>query len=609
MNKRPHIIAVFKRTKSVEGIRRRDAETQRQRREEAMRNPRGFVFCLFPVCSAEIRLKSRAFQMAASLLIIFCSFALASAQENKITTEVDKIFAQYDRPDSPGCALSVIKDGNIIYKRGYGVADLDHDIPIVPGSVFHVASVSKQFTAFSILLLAQQGKLSLDDQVRKHIPEVPDFGHPITIRHLLHHTSGLRDQWNLLIMAGWRLSNDVVRDEDVLNLIARQKALNFNPGDQYAYSNTGYTLMAFIVRRVSGLSLREFAEANIFKPLGMTKTFFRDDHAVIVKNQAYAYEPAPGNSFKLSVPNYDTVGASSLLTTVEDLARWDQNFYDFKVGGREIIRQMQETGTLNDGEKISYARGLVLGDYKGLRIVEHGGADAGYRSNIMRFPDERFSVACLCNLSFSSPSALARRVADVYLADKLKQETRKNAAATAIQLTEDKLKPKIGAYWNSWTGEAGKVTLREGNLFLSIPGYNKQITPTGENRFAMSDQPGEVVFEARKLVIKIEGRKPVVFEAQQPADTSRLAQYTGSYYSEEIDSTYKVAVENGKLILTRKKFRPSTLDPLFKDAFATGSILGTIRFTRDRQNRVNGFTVFAGRVRHFAFVKQQSRKV
>ncbi len=609
MNNRPDLITVFKRINSRLAIRRRGAEAERQRREEAGCNFRVLVFFLFSLSSTKSRYESRILQMAASLLIILCSFAFASAQENKITAEVDKIFAQYDKPDSPGCALSVIKDGQIIYKRGYGMADLDHDISISSGSVFHVASVSKQFTAFSILLLAQQGKLSLDDPVKKHIPEVPDFGYPITIRHLLHHTSGLRDQWNLLIMAGWRLSQDVVRDEDVLNLIARQKALNFKPGDQYAYSNTGYTLMALIVKRVSGMSLREFADANIFKPLGMTKTFFRDDHTVIVKNQAYAYEPAAGATFKLSVPNYDTVGASSLLTTAEDLARWDQNFYDFKVGGREVIREMQETGTLNDGEKINYARGLVLGDYKGLRIVEHSGADAGYRSHLMRFPDERFSVACLCNLSSSSPSGLARRVADVYLADRLKQEPRKNAAAAAIQLTEDKLKPRAGPYWNSRTGEAGKVTLKEGKLFLAVTGYNNQITPLGENRFSLVDQPGEAVFEASKLVIRIEGRKPITFDAMQPADTARLAEFAGSYYSEEIDSTYKVTVEKGKLILARKKFRASTLDPLFKDAFATGSILGTIRFTRDRQNRINGFTVFAGRVRHFAFVKQQRRRV
>lgn len=342
-----------------------------------------------------------------------------SRQPDNINERVDKLFASFDTPESPGCALAVIKDGTIAYKRGYGAADLDHDIPISPGTVFHVASVSKQFTAFSVLLLAQQGKLSLDDPVRKYIQELRDFGTPITIRHLLHHTSGLRDQWNLLIMSGWRLSEDVVRDDDVLDLVSRMKELNFKPGEQHLYSNTGYTLLAQIVKRVSGQSLREFTDANIFKPLGMTRTFFRDDHAVVVKNQAYAYNSGPGGAFKLSVPNYDTVGASSLLTTVEDLARWEQNFYDHRVGGRALIEQLQVPGTLNSGEKISYAMGLGVGKYKGLKVVEHSGGDAGYRSHLMRFPDQRFSVACLCNLGNSNPSLLARRVADIHLAGQL----------------------------------------------------------------------------------------------------------------------------------------------------------------------------------------------
>src|SRR5262245_26193334 len=281
------------------------------------------------------RLPSRflfVFAVTLSLRSIVHAQSGAPASEG-VAAQVYKIFAQFDKPDSPGCALAVIRDGQIVYKRGYGMADLDHDVPIKPDTVFHVASVSKQFTAMSILLLAKQGKLSLDDKVQKYITELREFNQPITIRHLLHHTSGLRDQWNLLIMSGTRLGEDVVRDEDILDLVSRMKELNFKPGEQHLYCNTGYTLLAYIVKRVSGQSLREFAEANIFKPLGMTRTFFRDDHAVVVKQQAYAYNPGPGGAFKLSVPNYDTVGASSLLTTVEDLARWDQNFYDKKVGG------------------------------------------------------------------------------------------------------------------------------------------------------------------------------------------------------------------------------------------------------------------------------------
>ncbi len=545
-----------------------------------------------------------------SLVVALPTFA-QSQDSNDVAARVDKVFAQFDKPTSPGCALAVIKDGQIVYKRGYGMADLDHDIPIKPDTVFHVASVSKQFTAMAILLLAKQGKLALDDEVRKHIPELRDFVHKLTIRHLLHHTSGLRDQWNLLIMSGWRLSEDVVKDEDILDLVAKMKALNFKPGDQYFYSNTGYTLAAWIVKKVSGQSLREFCEANIFKPLRMTSTFFRDDHAVTVKRQAYGYRPAANDAFRLSVPNYDTVGASSLLTTVEDLARWDQNFYDKRVGGDAVIEQMQIPGILNDGEKINYALGLMVSQYKGLKVVEHSGGDAGYRSHLMRFPEQRFSVACLCNLG-TNPGQFSRRVADIYLANQLTPEPAKPNQVGSSTLADAELKGKVGTYWNSWTEEFGRVTADNGKLQISASGSNLALAPNGSNRFRITEPVGEVEFEvgadgsARRMLLKYEGQKPMVFEAMPPAEATpaQLAQFVGNYYSDEIDSTYKVTLKEDKLVLTRKKADATILQPLFRDAFATISILGTIRFTRDAQNRVNGFTLSAGRIRNFKFVKR-----
>src|SRR5271170_5968799 len=311
---------------------------------------------------------------------------------------VDHIFEQWNKPTSPGCALSVIKDGHIIYKRGYGMADLDHDIPITPETVFHVASISKQFTAAAIILLVQEGKISPDDDVRKYITELPDFGVPITIRQLIHHTSGLRDQWSLLGLAGWRYSLDLITDEDVLDVISRQKELNFMPGAEYVYCNTGFTFLAQIVKRVSGESLREFTVKRIFQPLGMKSTHFRDDHAEIVKHIAYGYVDGEGGAnYRLSVTNFDTVGATSLLTTVEDLAHWDENFYHPKVGGTAFLKQQLEDGKLNSGKLIHYAFGLSLGKYRGLPTVGHGGADAGYRADFLRFPEQHFAVACLCN--------------------------------------------------------------------------------------------------------------------------------------------------------------------------------------------------------------------
>ncbi len=542
-------------------------------------------------------------------LAVVTSWAQASNGVAKLNQQVDQVFAQFDKPTSPGCALAVIKAGQIVYKRGYGVADLDHDISIKPDTVFHVASVSKQFTAMAILLLAKQGKLSLDDEVQKYITELRKFDAPITIRHLLHHTSGLRDQWELLIMSGWRLSDDVVRDDDVLDLVARMKALNFAPGERYLYSNTGYTLAAQIVKRVSRQSLREFTEANIFKPLGMTRTFFRDDHLVVVKQQAYGYQTAPGNTFRLSVPNYDTVGASSLLTTVEDLARWDQNFYDKQVGGADVIAQMETTGKLNSGVAMGYGLGLAIGTYKGLRVIEHSGADAGYRSQLMRFPDQRFSVACLCNLGSTNPSQLARKVADLYLADQLKAEA-PNETGSEFKLSEKELAGHAGPYWTTGSEELGRIELRTGKLFFVFDGNNAELIPLSKERFRLASFNGEVTFAtadngARQLVLASPGRQPLVFVPLTPLvpTVAQLAEYAGSYYSEELDVVYKLAVKDGKLTMARRKYGPLVPQAVAQDVFAVPGT-GSIRFARDAQNRVTGLVLSRSRIKNLRFDKQ-----
>ena len=347
------------------------------------------------------RFRSREVNVMRAAILLFLAIGSTVAQDRAVADkntvlrnlqqQVDKVFTKWDSTVSPGCALSVMKDGQIIYKRGYGMADLDHDVPINPETVFHVASVSKQFTAAAISLLAQEPKLSLDDDVRKYIKELPDFGATITIRHLIHHTSGLRDQWSLLSLAGWRRSHDLITDDDVLDLMSRQKDLNFKPGEKYLYSNTGYTLLAQIVRRVSGLSLREFTTNRIFKLLDMKSTHFRDDYQETVKHMAYGYRDGRGgNGYRLSVTNYDTVGATSLLTTVEDLAQWDENFYRPRVGGSELVEQQLQRGKLNSGKQLDYAFGLEHGKYRGLYTIDHDGGDAGYRADLLRFPEQHF---------------------------------------------------------------------------------------------------------------------------------------------------------------------------------------------------------------------------
>jgi CubicO group peptidase (beta-lactamase class C family) len=317
--------------------------------------------------------------------------------------QVDEIFAAMDTPDSAGCAVSVMRRGAIIYRRGYGMANLEYGVPITPSSIFHVASVSKQFTAMALALLVAEGKVAWDDDIRRYVPEVPDYGKTITLEHLVHHTSGIRDQWSLLSMAGWRWEGDVVKQEDVLIIIARQNALNFDPGTTYLYSNTGFTLLAVVVERVSGKSLREFTQEQIFEPLGMRDTHFHDDHQRIVVNRAYAYAPDSVYGLRISIPDFAIVGASSLFTTVEDLAKWDRDFYTGQVGGPEVIEQLQTRGVLNNGEKIDYAFGLSHGTYRGLHTVGHGGADAGYRSDFLRLPDQEFSVCGAVQLPVQQP--------------------------------------------------------------------------------------------------------------------------------------------------------------------------------------------------------------
>ena len=338
-----------------------------------------------------------------------------------IEQKVDQIFAEWDHTNTPGCSLAVIKDGQIIYSRGYGMANLDYGIPIRPDTVFHIASISKHFAALAVTLLAHEGKLSLDDEIQKYVPEVPDFGEKITLRHLIHHTSGLRDQWELLIAAGWRM-DDVITMEDILELVSKQRELNFKPGEKHVYCNTGYTLLSFTVQRVTGKTMREFCEERLFKPLGMKHTHFHDDHTMIVPNRATSYAPAGPNKFSISVLSYANVGATSLFTTVEDMALWDQEFYEGKVFGKDVIEEMHTRGVLNSGKKIEYAQGLVVSQYRGLKTVEHGGADAGYRTQLLRFPDQHFSVVVFANLGTIAPSTLAYKIADLYLADQMTSE-------------------------------------------------------------------------------------------------------------------------------------------------------------------------------------------
>ncbi len=335
--------------------------------------------------------------------------------------QVDTIFSQYAKPGSPGCSVSVARDGKLLFAKGYGYADLEHNVAITPDTLFYVASVSKQFTGISIGILIQRGVVRLDDDVRKWVPEVPDFGSTVTVSHLVHHTSGVRDFLGLQGLAGYP-EDEPLSEREFLAMMSRQKALNFAPGDEHLYSNSGYALLAIIVKRATASSLKAFASKEVFAPLGMTTSRFRDDHTEPIPNRAIGYAPRNGG-FRQSVPTFDVVGDGGLFSSARELAMWDPTDLPSTVGQRGLAKLLSEPGTLNNGTPVPYAMGLRIDTYRGLPILRHGGSYGGYQTDVTRFPGNRMGVTVLCNQS-NAPAwqwgmgGLAQKVADVFFADR-----------------------------------------------------------------------------------------------------------------------------------------------------------------------------------------------
>ena len=451
--------------------------------------------------------------LAGALVFSGSVAAAGNTADEKKAVAVDEIFVDLTKAGSPGCALGVYRDGKMVYSKGYGLANLEENVSITPQSVFDIGSTSKQFTAASILLLEKQGKLSVNDDVRKYIPELPDYGQKVTILHLLNHTSGLRDYLTLMDLAGIN-TDGVTTDEDALQMIFRQKALNFAPGSDWLYSNTGFFLLSVIVKRASGKTLREFAAENIFTPLEMTHTQFRDDHTSLIANRALAYDAKEnGVGFRLNVSYFEQTGDGAVHTSVEDLLKWDENFYGGQVGGKDFLAEIQEQGKLNNGKVLDYAKGLFIQDYRGLRTVSHGGSWGGYRAELLRFPEQHFSVACLCNLGSARPSNRAHRVADVYLTSLMKpkeanKETleKREKEQKTVSLTPEQIRSYQGDYWSDELGVAYRLGIVDGKLKVialldaagsAHPGNLPAISfeAAAADKFAMNEEQISIQFE------------------------------------------------------------------------------------------------------------------
>ena len=530
----------------------------------------------------------------------------------------DSVFQRFDRTDSPGCALGVYQDGKILYARGYGMESLEHGVALSPRSVLDVGSISKQFTAMSILMLQKEGKLSLDDPIRKYIPEMPAYADKITLRRALSQTSGLRDLYVMMGQTGRTFAGDTI---DALRVITHSAEPNYTPGERYLYTNSGWILAAQIVYRLTGKTLAEFAEERIFAPLGMHDTRILADVTTIIPNGAEGYAPQSGGraGFRVARSTYDgaIMGAGAVHTSVEDFGRWLNNYDSPIVGARDIIETMTTATKLNDGSPArsgpdqAYAIGLNVGSLRGLRVVSHGGSWAGYRGHFLRFPDQHFAVATFCNLTTSGPDSLARKVAGIYLADRMQLDsatawTVALAGAPRVDVPAANLRALAGVWRNVERGEVRRTRLVGDTLFAIGGGDRTRIVPLGDGRFR-GESGTELRFEGdaaapSRMIVRTTGETVTYTRADTVALTpAKLAEYAGDYRSDEVETTQTWRVEKEQLVVYANNRRLGVLEPSYKDGFTRGG--SVIDVQRDAKGRISGFVVEAGRVRHLRFTR------
>jgi len=545
----------------------------------------------------------------ACLIFLFGTGLSCQVDTVSRNSEIDAIFEKYNSKTGPGCVVSVIQNGQVVFKKGYGSANLEYNIDISPSTVFDIASVSKQFTGFAISTLMQEGKIGLDDDIRKYLPDVPDFGKIITIRHLIHHTSGLRDWPQTLNVAGWRW-DEVFSFQDIMRMVKNQKELDFDPGTQHMYSNTGYNLLAAIVEKVSGKSFRVWTHENIFEPLNMSASLFLDDHKMVIKNLAYSYYRS-GNEFAKSSTGLTAYGSSSLFTTVEDLSKWVINFDKQIASKNPVYTRMLDDEVLSNGNKVGYGYGLGFGVEGELKTVSHTGGWAGYRTVIMNFPDEKFSCIILSNAADFNSYGYSLDVAKLFLKDKFKTKdiTANNIKDMPTLKVDTTFAKKATGMYQLGDGWYVTITLENGELMTQA---------NGEDKFQMKAKSDSVywidAYDASMTFVKdvngdvnslryrwIDSAKRVI---PLKVDINQFSNYAGKYYSEELSTEYKVDLMDKKLMIHHMRLGDFELqpDPITADQFS--SQIGIVQFVKNDQNKLIGFRLSGGRVKNLRFDKK-----
>ncbi len=533
-----------------------------------------------------------------ALFAILSACAEVAPSLDTAPAAIDSIFLTLASPDSPGCSVAAMQDGREVLARAFGTAELEQNMPITPETVFEAGSVSKQFVAAATILLALDGRISLEDDIAKFLPELPDYGEVIRVRDLLNHTNGMRDWGSIAGIHGWQRTTRRHTHTHVLELTARQSALNYPVGAYYSYTNTGYNLLSVIVERVTGRSLDDFSQERIFGPLGMTRTQWRDDFTEVVPNRAMAYRRAASGDFHQLMPFENVYGNGGLLTTPSDLLRFTNNLETGAMGGPEFIEEMHRRGVVGGDREIKYASALIFGEHRGVPEVHHAGGTAGYSAFLTRFPEQGVGVAVMCNVTGSNPRGLAHSVADVYLSDAIDDRIPDGLTRPPAQLESFALDTFAGGYRDTFTGRFFEVVSSEGRLIVN----NVPLVPVNATRF---EGPSDFVleFDARQ---GNEGRPDAHLMSQvldrarlEPVDTVEpsslvLGDYVGEYYSDDAEVTYWIELDGDQLRSRQRYDVTIELTPAYQDAF-TG-FGATFIFHRDGSGRVTEFSMTRDRV-------------
>ncbi len=547
--------------------------------------------------------------LLAFILSCFSQYSYAQLTPSQYQ-KIDKIFTQWNVPNHPGGAVGVMKDGKLVFSKAYGLASLEYLVPNTTDTRFNVASVSKQFTAMGIVVLHLQGKLSVDDAIIKYMPKLPEYAEKITIRHMLHHTSGLRSLHTLFALAGWR-ADDSRTNEDLYRIMQDQRDLNFEPGSEYLYCNTGYMFMAKIIEEVTGEKFTDWMKKSVFEPLGMNHTYVEDKYNRVVPDNATSYY-ARKTGFERAVEYWGYVGSGNMHSTTADLLVWLENFTTPKPGWEKAFKMMLTLDPLTSGAHNDYAFGVRLDSFKGVKRVQHGGSIGGYRSSIGTYPDEKLSIAIITNFSSASPGSKANKIAEILLTDK-QDDAKVTTTPKGIKLPTKTLNKYAASYWDDKNNSLRTIYVKNDTLRYARSGNNETpLIPVKKNEFLLSGSSVKVRFEPdkkEKTITVVSGSNSTVFKAFQPVSTpyakELLQSIAGEYFSPELKTSYYISIDDENLIGNHTRHGNFEIKIIKQDVLQGNSAFQFVKLKRNKEGDITGALVSNSRARNVWFERRK----